>query len=79
MHSSEICIYSSEEYFRSKCRELKAPTGAQILITERSLSRDWMLNLPLGIQELGIQWQYDKCLDPEDCYVSDHWIFGEVS
>jgi len=78
MHASELCIFSSEEYFQSKCGELNAAAGIQSFIGQNSLSREWQLELPQNVSELGIRWQYDKDPDPEQHYVSEHWVYGEV-
>lgn len=78
MHASEICIYSSETYFRLKCGELNNSLGRQTMIANPSLSSEWQLELPKGMSELGIRWQYDTSPDPDEHYVSDHWVYGEV-
>jgi hypothetical protein len=78
MHSSELCIYAEEGYYAAKAGNDRSQYGSQELIEGRSLANEWALDIT-GIQELGVCWRYDQSPDPQDHYVSDHWMFGEVS
>jgi hypothetical protein len=78
MFTSELCIYADQGYYASKSGNDNSTHGNQTLIEGRSLAKEWALNLPDGIQELGVCWRYDRSPDPSDHYVSDHWMYGEV-
>ncbi len=78
MHSSEICIFRDEPYFRSKVDECRDETGFQSKIAGRSLSSEWGFAVPPGLSELGVRWEYACDTDGWGAYCSDHWMYGEV-
>lgn len=79
LFSSELCIYSSEDYFLSKVLPSEDSLGYIHSIKGRSLAEEWGLYLPEGIEELGVVWDFTKSSDPDDHYVSEHWVYGEVT
>ena len=79
LFTSELCIYSSEEYFQSKVVPCEDGQGSIREITGRSLAKEWGLRLPEGMAELGVVWNFTKSGDPDDHYVGEHWVYGEVS
>ena len=78
LHTSELCIYIDEDYFRSKTEAASNEYGFQAPIENRTLATDWSLSLPNGVEELGVLWRYDTSPDVEDHYVSEHWMYGDV-
>jgi len=79
LFASELCVYSSEEYFQSKVAPCDNAHGYICEIKGRSLAKEWGLSLPEGMAELGVIWNFTKSTEPDDHYVSEHWIYGEVS
>lgn len=79
MFTSEICIYLDEAYFHGKVDPDSTQYGYQERIKNRSLASEWGLQLPEGVSEIGTLWCYDASEDADDHYVSDHWMYGEVS
>lgn len=77
MFASEICIYLDEAYFQSKIPISTISTELSIQrICGTSLSQEWQLLLPAGMQEVGIQMRNN---DDEPADVGQHWMFGELS
>ncbi|TNH42438.1 DUF3916 domain-containing protein [Photorhabdus luminescens subsp. sonorensis] len=48
-----MCIFISEEYFNEHTRNGYSRFGKIILLSERSLCKEWNLRLPDGFSELG--------------------------
>lgn len=78
MFTSEVCIYTDEDYFQSKVQPETTKHGETTLLRGRSLVSEWGLILPDGVKELGVSLNYQDFDDPDDSYVSEHWNFGEV-
>lgn len=78
LFTSELCIYSSEDYFQSKVAPDDNNLGSIKKINGRSLAEEWGLVLPEGIEELGVVWDFTKSSDADDHYLSEHWVYGEV-
>jgi hypothetical protein len=78
MYTSEVCVYSDEQYFQSKVSPAASEFGAATPIQNRSLASEWGLLLPAGIQELGLALDYRGYADFNDWYTGEHWYFGEV-
>ncbi|MBC3874743.1 DUF3916 domain-containing protein [Undibacterium flavidum] len=78
MFTSEVCIYTDEEYFQIKIQPRTNNDGKTVLLHGRSLANEWGLVLPDGVKELGVSLTYQGYDDPDDWYVSEHWQFGEV-
>lgn len=77
MFSSEICIFTSEEYFGEHTNSGRSCFGMLARIQDKSLAKLWDLEIPKGFSEIGIQ----RTGEDEDGnpYISEHWYFGEVS
>ena len=78
MHSSEICIFRDEDYFRSKVDHVRDESGFQEKILGRSLSAEWGFVVRTGLAEIGTHWHYEGEEDGWGAYSSDHWMYGEV-
>jgi hypothetical protein len=79
MFSSEICIYLDEEYYQSKVEPTSNEYGYQTVMVNQSLASEWEILKPKGVSEIGINWCYNTSEDIYDHYVSEHWIYGEVT
>ncbi|MBS9435041.1 DUF3916 domain-containing protein [Photorhabdus hainanensis] len=77
MFSSELCIFTSEEYFNEHTRNGYSRFGKITLLSERSLCKEWNLRLPDGFSELGILRISED--DEGKPYYSEHWYIGEVN
>ncbi|WP_244268016.1 DUF3916 domain-containing protein [Stutzerimonas nitrititolerans] len=77
MFTSELCIYTSEIYFKKHTEVGRSIFGEITIIKDRSLAREWGLVLPEGFGELGVMRASEDC--DGDPYYSEHWYFGEVS
>jgi hypothetical protein len=77
--TSEICIYSDEDYYQGKVSRSSSEYGYQEPIESRSLAAEWGLALPRNATEIGVLWRYDASDSVEDHYVSEHWMYGEVA
>ncbi|WP_133842676.1 DUF3916 domain-containing protein [Erwinia rhapontici] len=76
MFASELCIFTAEEYFLLHTSEGKSRFGEITLLKDRSLEKEWGLDLPDGFSEVGIL-RADE--DEEgNLYYSEHWYIGEV-
>ena len=77
MFTSELCIYLQEEYFLSHTSPAKNEHGETTMLTGRSLSQEWALDLPPGVAELGTAVEYHS--EEDDWHLSgERWYFGEV-
>jgi len=77
MFTSELCIYLQEEYFLSHTLPAKNEHGETTMVTGRSLSQEWNLDLPPGVSELGVTVEYHS--EEDDWHLSgERWYFGEV-
>lgn len=79
MFTSEVCIYTDEGYFRGHTQPSSDKFGSTTLITDRSLAKEWSLDLPAGMNERGVLLRYEGYEDNDDWYVSEHWFFGELA
>jgi len=77
MFSSELCLFTSEEYFNLHTQPGNNIFGQLSLLHGRSLVKDWNLELPNGFSELGILRICEN--DDGELYHSEHWYIGEVS
>jgi len=77
MFSSELCLFTSEEYFDMHTSPGVNFFGRLSLLRDRSLIREWGLKLPRGFSELGILRVCEN--DDGELYHSEHWYIGEVS
>lgn len=77
MFSSELCLFTSEEYFDMHTSPGVNVFGQLSLLRDRSLIREWGLKLPRGFSELGILRVCEN--DEGELYHSEHWYIGEVS
>lgn len=80
MFASELCIFTAEEYFLLHTSEGKSRFGQITVLKDRSLEKEWELDLPDGFSEVGIlRVDEDEDEDEEgNPYYSEHWYFGEV-
>ncbi len=76
MFSSELCIYTSEEYFKEHAAEHTGRFGKIERIQGKSLAQEYGLELPEGFNELGVLRINED--DDGNPYISQHWYFGEV-
>jgi len=77
MFSSELCLFTSEEYFNEHTRPGNNYFGQLSLLNDRSLIKEWGLKLPSGFSELGVLRVSEN--DEGEFYSSEHWYIGEVS
>jgi hypothetical protein len=85
MFSSEVTIYTDEEYFQGHTSPFgqgySSPyAGDEVIVTVvtgRSLAREWGLALPEGMGERGIMVAF-RSEDPDDCYFREYWYYGDV-
>jgi len=77
MFSSELCLFTSEEYFNMHTLPGDNVFGRLTLLHGRSLVEEWGLELPKGFSEIGILRVCEN--DEGDFYHSEHWYIGEVS
>jgi hypothetical protein len=78
LFSSEVCIYTVPEYFKSHIEPQKNGNISLILNSNRSLAKEWELRLPPGFAERGLAIKDYDPDEPDDRYLSDHWYFGEL-
>ncbi len=77
MFSSELCLFTSEEYFNVHTQPGNNVFGQISLLHGRSLVKDFNLELPKEFSELGILRVCEN--DEGELYHSEHWYIGEVS
>jgi hypothetical protein len=77
MFASELCIFTSEDYFNEHTLNGKGRFGELQKIQGRSLAEAWNLTVPGGFFEIGVL-RTDEDEDGKPCW-SEHWYFGEVS
>jgi hypothetical protein len=75
MFSSELCIFTSEEYFQEHTNKGTNSFGEISIISNKSLANEMGLVLPIGFHELGVLRTY---IDEGVVYRSECWYFGEV-
>ncbi|MCR1817921.1 MULTISPECIES: DUF3916 domain-containing protein [Stenotrophomonas] len=76
MFSSEICLYLDEAYFQGHVAS--TADGQVTAITSRSLSAEWQLVLPQGVEERGVQVSIPPT-DHDDGLEQEYWFYGEVA
>lgn len=76
MFASELCLFTAEEYFLLHTSVGKSRFGEITLLKDRSLEKEWGLDLPDGFSELGVL-RADEDEDGNP-YYSEHWYIGEV-
>ncbi|MCA1928821.1 DUF3916 domain-containing protein [Rheinheimera sp.] len=76
MFSSELCIYTSEQYFKEHTTEQTGRFGKIEKIQGQSLAQELGLALPEGFSELGVLRTDED--DDGNPYVSEQWYFGEI-
>jgi hypothetical protein len=77
---SEVCIHLTEGHWQERTRELESPTGKYSHIPGRSLAAEWGLQLPPGVQELGLRCEPGPETDREHWDGAfECWYFGEVA
>ncbi|WP_446469240.1 DUF3916 domain-containing protein [Xenorhabdus stockiae] len=79
MFTSELCVYTDEEYFQIHTCESVTQHGESKRISDRSLAQEWGLILPDNIQEIGISVESKWSDDPDDQFVGERWYYGEVT
>ncbi|MBK4717146.1 MULTISPECIES: DUF3916 domain-containing protein [Tenebrionibacter/Tenebrionicola group] len=77
MFSSELCLFTSEDYFNMHTQPGNNIFGQLSLLHGRSLVKEWDLVLPNDFSELGILRVCEN--DEGEIYYSEHWYIGEVS
>jgi hypothetical protein len=77
MFSSEVCVFTSEEYFKEHTNNGRNRFGMLEKIQYKSLAKMWSLEIPKGFSEIGIM-RTDEDENGHSC-ISEHWYFGEVS
>ncbi|AYQ48056.1 DUF3916 domain-containing protein [Dickeya solani] len=77
MFSSELCLFTDEEYFNVHTQPGNNHFGQISLLNERSLIDEWNLHLPNGFSELGVLRKSEN--DEGEFYHSEHWYIGEVN
>lgn len=77
MFFSEICIFTSEEYFKKHTQEGYSRSDQIKRLNDRSLIKEWDLNLPDGFSELGVLVTSKN--DEGEVYYTENWYIGEVS
>ncbi|MDR5615942.1 DUF3916 domain-containing protein [Arsenophonus sp.] len=77
MFASELCIFTSEKYFKLHTESGESYLGKISLLNNRSLIKEWNLKLPSGFSELGVL-RVDED-DEGDLHYSEHWYIGEVN
>ncbi|CAI1094371.1 DUF3916 domain-containing protein [Serratia plymuthica] len=77
MFSSELCLFTSEEYFNEHTQVGNGFFGQLSLLSDRSLIKEWNLKLPNGFSELGVLRVSEN--DEGELYHSEHWYIGEVN
>ncbi|RPD97562.1 DUF3916 domain-containing protein [Candidatus Pantoea deserta] len=77
MFSSELCLFTSEEYFNMHTQPGNNIFGQLSLLHGRSLVKDFNLELPKGFAESGILRACEN--DEGEIYLSEHWYIGEVN
>lgn len=77
LFTSELCLYRSEDYFRSHTSASEDRHGRSWRIEGRRLSQEWGLQLPDGLGELGLGLDY---ADPDSDWrlAGERWYFGEI-
>lgn len=76
MFTSEICIYTSEQYFQFHTEAWDREPEKLDTTLNRSLAQEWGLILPAGFSEKGV---LRNDVDWEDKgYFVQRWYFGEV-
>jgi hypothetical protein len=75
MFLSEVCIFTSEEYFQAHTNVGANSFGEISVISNKSLVNELKLVLPIGFHELGVLRTYT---DEGVVYRSECWYLGEV-
>lgn len=76
MFSSEICIFTSEEYYKEHTQEGHSRFGQTKRLNDRSLIKEWNLKLPDGFSELGVLVASEN--NEGEIYNTENWYIGEV-
>lgn len=76
MFTSEICIYTSEQYFQFHTEAWDREPEKLDTTLNRSLAQEWGLILPAGFSEKGVLRNDVDWEDKE--YFVERWYFGEV-
>jgi len=76
MFASEICIYTSEEYFKEQVSDGPSRFGVLERVQGKSLAQMWGLEIPTGFSEIGVSRTDEN--DDGISFVSEHWYFGEI-
>lgn len=76
MFTSELCIYTSEEYFQEHTSEHTGRFGKIEKIQNKSLAQEFGLVIPEDFNELGVLRTEED--DDGNPYISEYWYFGEV-
>lgn len=74
--ASEICIFSSEGYYKEHTTPGVGRFGKISLITCRSICEDWGLKLPGGFHELGVL--REDADEDGNSLIYECWYLGEV-
>lgn len=78
MFSSEVCIYTDRDYFRSHTLPSAGKYGETTVISDRSLAAEWNLVIPPGLSERGL---LDNFQDPDvegGRSITQRWYIGEL-
>lgn len=78
MFTSELCIYLSDDYFRSHTDPASGAHGETRAIQGRRLSQEWGLLVPDGLGELGMSVAFFN-QDDDRHLAGERWYFGEVT
>ena len=76
MFGSELCIYTTEEYFNEHTSEHTGRFGKIEKIQGKSLAQEFGLVIPEGFNELGVIRTDED--DDGNPYICEQWYFGEV-
>ena len=82
MFTSEVCIYTDEDYFRLHTSPARSDGMACTIVGDRSLAAEWALELPDSMHELGRVCRYhyqDNRGHGSQPLVFEQWYYGEVT
>ena len=78
MFTSELCIYLQESYFLGHTTPQNNEFGEVVELKERSLAKEWGLDLPEGVLERGVYINY-PATEAHRNVACDRWYYGEVA
>jgi hypothetical protein len=76
VHASQLIVFFSESYFNSFFTRDSKQQKWTSLDNERSLAKEWSLQVPEGFEEKGF---HEEVQEGEDYWVSNElWFFGQL-